>query len=141
MKALTLWNPWAVFMADGQKTIETRSWGTRYRGPLAIHAAKMTREHRDICMEQFYRDLIRDAGYKTIDDLPSGEIVAIGRLANCYCMTAADIRTVQDVAPDELALGDWSPGRYAWVFEIDKCLLDDPIPARGYQGLWDWESS
>ena len=40
MKALTLWQPWASLIAVGAKTIETRSWSTKYRGPLAIHAAK-----------------------------------------------------------------------------------------------------
>lgn len=39
MKALTLWQPWATLVALGVKTIETRSWSTSYRGPLAIHAA------------------------------------------------------------------------------------------------------
>lgn len=38
MKALTLHQPWASLVALGVKTIETRSWGTSYRGPLAIHA-------------------------------------------------------------------------------------------------------
>ncbi len=38
MKALTLWQPWASLVALGVKTIETRSWSTKYRGPLAIHA-------------------------------------------------------------------------------------------------------
>lgn len=39
MKAVTLWQPWASLVAIGAKTIETRSWATSYRGPLAIHAA------------------------------------------------------------------------------------------------------
>ncbi len=40
MKALTIRQPWASLIAAGVKTIETRSWSTRYRGPLAIHAGK-----------------------------------------------------------------------------------------------------
>lgn len=40
MKALTLHQPWASLIAAGVKTIETRSWSTRYRGPLAVHAGK-----------------------------------------------------------------------------------------------------
>ena len=40
MKALTLWEPWATLVAEDVKTIETRSWGTNYRGPLAIHSAQ-----------------------------------------------------------------------------------------------------
>src|SRR6202030_2406661 len=40
MKALTLTQPWATLVAIGAKRIETRSWPTLYRGPLAIYAAK-----------------------------------------------------------------------------------------------------
>lgn len=39
MKALTIWQPWATAIAIGAKRIETRSWETHYRGPIAIHAA------------------------------------------------------------------------------------------------------
>ncbi len=40
MKALTLYQPWATLVALGAKRIETRSWTTKYRGPLAIHVSK-----------------------------------------------------------------------------------------------------
>src|SRR5271154_3146538 len=39
MKALTLWQPWASLMAMGHKKVETRVWETKYREPIAIHAA------------------------------------------------------------------------------------------------------
>ena len=40
MKALPVTQPYATLVALGAKHIETRSWSTRYRGPLAIHAGK-----------------------------------------------------------------------------------------------------
>lgn len=40
MKAITLTQPYATLVSLGMKKIETRSWSTNYRGPLAIHAAK-----------------------------------------------------------------------------------------------------
>lgn len=40
MKALTVRQPWASLIAIGAKRIETRSWRTSFRGPIAIHAAK-----------------------------------------------------------------------------------------------------
>jgi activating signal cointegrator 1 len=40
LKALSLYQPWASLVALGVKTIETRSWSTSYRGPLAIHAGR-----------------------------------------------------------------------------------------------------
>jgi len=44
IKALSLSNgyaaPWASWIREGRKTIETRMWGTGYRGPVLICAAK-----------------------------------------------------------------------------------------------------
>lgn len=49
MRCLTLTQPWATLVAIGAKRIETRSWSTSYRGPLAIHAGKKwTREDREL---------------------------------------------------------------------------------------------
>jgi len=42
LKALTLWQPWASLLAGGGKMFETRSWKTNYRGPVVIHAAKLS---------------------------------------------------------------------------------------------------
>lgn len=39
MKALTVRQPWAQLIADGHKTIELRTWATKYRGPLLITAS------------------------------------------------------------------------------------------------------
>lgn len=47
MKALTIRQPWASLIAHGVKTIETRSWSTKYRGPLAIHAGKAKPERSE----------------------------------------------------------------------------------------------
>ena len=38
--ALSLKQPWASTFACGEKTIETRTWSTSYRGPLAIHTSQ-----------------------------------------------------------------------------------------------------
>jgi len=40
MKAISLHQPWASMIADGRKTIETRSWPTNYRGELLICSTK-----------------------------------------------------------------------------------------------------
>lgn len=39
MKALTIRQPWAHLIAIGKKTVEIRSWATKYRGPLLITAS------------------------------------------------------------------------------------------------------
>lgn len=41
LPALTVKQPWAAWIASGEKTIETRTWSTGYRGPLAICSASL----------------------------------------------------------------------------------------------------
>ena len=40
MKVLTVRQPWAHLIAAGGKDIENRTWTTRYRGPVLIHASQ-----------------------------------------------------------------------------------------------------
>jgi hypothetical protein len=40
MKAITIKQPWATIIAEGYKEYEFRTWKTRYRGDILIHAGK-----------------------------------------------------------------------------------------------------
>jgi hypothetical protein len=40
-KAISLKQPWAGWVAEGKKTLETRKWNTKYRGDLVICSSKM----------------------------------------------------------------------------------------------------
>jgi len=70
IKALSVKQPWAQLIADGRKTIETRSWQTDYRGPLLICAAKNP----------------------LIEPFPSGVAVAVAELTECRPMELKDDR-------------------------------------------------
>lgn len=37
MKALSIKEPWSTLIIEGGKTIELRTWRTKYRGPVLIH--------------------------------------------------------------------------------------------------------
>jgi len=39
MKLLSVRQPWASAIVNGEKDVENRTWSTRYRGPVAIHAS------------------------------------------------------------------------------------------------------
>ena len=39
MKAITIKQPWASLIVHGIKDIENRSWSTKFRGRVLIHAA------------------------------------------------------------------------------------------------------
>lgn len=151
MKALALTQPWATLVAIGAKTIETRSWETSYRGPLAIHAAKgFPAEAQRVAAGYPFYDALAKAGYHTILDrqgvshnLPRGCVVATCRLVGCFRITRSatyQLRTGERVEITKLeeAFGDYTPGRWGWVL-TDVRAIDPPIPAIGARGLWDWD--
>ena len=143
LRALTLTQPWASLMAAGAKRIETRSWPTAYRGPVAIHAAKrFPPEARALCAyEPFHRALAGAAA----DDLPRGAIVAVGTLVEVVSTTDLDWRQMQAVVcasddpPDaflrEFIFGNYMPGRYAWLFK-NVVALPEPVVCPGRLGMW-----
>jgi hypothetical protein len=51
MKAISLWQPWASLWVSGRKIHETRSWRTRHRGWLAVHAARRIEADLSWCAE------------------------------------------------------------------------------------------
>lgn len=179
MRALTLHQPWASLVAAGVKQIETRSWSTSYRGPLAIHAGKKRIHFGGITYLKgtiFDRPQVVDrrtlrlpsgveVPHPDIDDWPKGAVVATAELVDVVPVNAwrADPRgdgwgyavlnagacvwvdENDSLAPrigewqsdvsDQLPFGDFTPGRFAWLLDNVR-RLDEPVPARGYQGLW-----
>ncbi len=67
MKALSIKQPWASMIAEGLKTIETRTWPTFYRGELLIVSSK-----------------------RPSDEGPAGKALAVAELIDCHRMTVDD---------------------------------------------------
>ena len=140
MKTWTIWQPHASLIAIGAKHDETSSRPApktlRPGDLLAIHAAKrvppkLPQELTErICATLF---IIATADWKTLCSLPRGQVLAIVRFTGCD--------HTEDCQPSEnqRLMGDWRPGRWAWHFEVVTSLLGNPIPAKGQQGLWEWE--
>lgn len=141
MKALTLHQPWASLVAIGAKRFETRSWpAPRTLQPgdlLAIHASKRAA----VCG---YDEMPVGAGYAATEALggswlvaraiPTGCVLAVCKFISCSEMRLQNLTTERN----ELLWGDWTPGRYAWELRV-AYRMPEPIPARGRQGLWEWE--
>src|SRR3546814_20184887 len=81
VKAISLWQPWASAIALGHKSIETRHWPTKYRGELALHAAK--RFGPD---EREFASIERALG-RMPARLPLGALVAVVDLLDCRTTT------------------------------------------------------
>ncbi len=162
MKAISLTQPFATLVAIGAKRLETRSWYTSYRGPLAIHAAKgYPKTALKLASVEPLRNALTHAGLDPLS-LPRGMIVATCRLVAVFHISDRELShqlpaqqadaplmvslaeewpvpewvTIPPTQP-ELSFGDYAPGRYAWVL-YNVTPLPQPIPARGAFGLWDW---
>lgn len=151
MKAISLLQPWASLIAIGAKKIETRSWSTKYRGPLAIHASKKLWKFMEYLPEERLIGLtLWETGlYHTLKDLPHGAVIATCNLVDVRYMLQGKLFRYENGAviaggeipmpgEPELSFGDYTPGRFAWMLEDIK-MLKSPIPAKGHQSLWNWE--
>ena len=151
MKILTLWEPWATYIALGVKTIETRSWATPYRGPVAIHAGRTGQTLP--ASEEHIRD-VPELARRIPDPLwypwPLGRVVAVAHLTACFSV-AEVLREPAREQPGEVRdgdghvrliswadwrLGDLSAGRCGWAIE-DVQKLAVPVAVRGQRGLLD----
>lgn len=155
MKVLSVTQPWASLIAIGAKKIETRSWPTKFRGRIAIHASKrFTSDDKDTCNFDPFRNALGEAygwnpkcfkGVHLVDPnvLPTGVILCTAELYDCQSIWySPDIQNtrdwVYDILEKERAFGDFSAGRFGW-FLRDVRPLPEPIPAKGSLGLWDFD--
>lgn len=103
MKALSIRQPWASLIVLGIKDIENRTWATRERGTILVHASKgMTRaEHEDaieFAVEVIRADprnagkaektTLRELGF-AFDDLQRGGIIGQVDIVDCVRASAS----------------------------------------------------
>lgn len=102
MKALSVQQPWAQLIAQGDKTIEVRSWVAKYRGPLLIVSSRA----------QIVTAKLEAGGEQV---LPVG-----------IAITIVDLVEVRPLRPDDVesaCISQHRQGMWAWV-------LKDPRPAK-----------
>lgn len=120
--ALTVRPPWSVAIAHGHKTVENRSWPTKYRGPLLIHEGKTV--DRTALHHPAFRAFAATfpPGTTLGDVLHPGCIVAAVDLTGCH--------------PDDDRCTPWSAlGQWHWELPGVR-PLPEPVPCRGALGLW-----
>lgn len=125
MRAISITQPWASLVALGLKRIETRSWGTNFRGIIAIHATK----HMNAVAGQLHVLL------HMVDILPEyiplGSIIAVATVREVYPTRL----TPKDLPESERMFGDFGPGRFAWLLDNVHALCPQYVCA-GHLGLW-----
>lgn len=157
LKAISLLQPWATLVAMGVKTIETRSWSTKYRGPLVICSSaaiparvkKQLNDHTD----PLSRTIFDYTGQFAIQlPMPLGQALCVVDLVDC--IPGVNFRRTKTqgwerdsvYSPEvfaydrEFIMGDLesSPKRFGWLLTRVRRL---PLPyhVKGTLGLWDIE--
>ena len=121
MMTLTVKEPWASLIAAGTKRIENRTWETKYRGPLAIHAGKSPASPSAL-------EWLEDNGI-VVPSLVYGKIVAVVNLIDCVEL---------DDLPGDLVDDVFAEGPWCWIL-ADARLVTPPIAAKGKLGLWRFD--
>lgn len=144
LPALTIWQPWASFLALGLTPFETRSWpppGKLIGERIALHAAA-----RPVGPDT--RKWAERAGAPL---LPLGQVIATAVLAAAYRLGpdttgSGQHRVHARIGPFSARrdlikadqFGNFTPGRWVWYFTGPE-RLTPPAFARGDRGIWQWD--
>ena len=125
MKALTIKEPWATLIIDGYKKYEFRSWKTKYRGKILIHAG-MSLE----------KDMLKKFENYNLE-FSKGQIIGEANLTDCILV---DEKFNQELLKiDPIVYGNSNHVmKYAWKLENIK-KYNEPISVKGKLGLWNYE--
>ncbi len=149
IKVLSILQPWASLAVLGHKRIETRSWNTKYRGELYIHASlgkNYKKLKADDPLYRFYHPLFAYNKIEPMEKLPFGAIIGKVDLVETIQFDKNTINREQDFhygslfeyTPQELAFGDYTTGRFGWLL-ANPVMFDKPIPAKGQLGIWNYD--
>ena len=76
MKVLTIKQPWASLIMQKDKRFEFRSWQTKYRGEILIHAGK-----------GIDKEAVKRLQKYIPKDMPTGKILGKATLVDCVKMS------------------------------------------------------
>lgn len=151
MKVISLLQPWATLVIIGAKKIETRSWNTKFRGPILIHASKKKDPdgyslwHSKHCWDRFTNN-------KHFAELPFGSIVGKADIIEststefyrnakeagiAICNESGSTKKlIEEDWEQEFAFGDFSGNRFGWLLKNPVEFIN-PFKAKGNLGLWN----
>ena len=127
MKVITVKQPYATLIAEGLKKYEFRTWNTKYRGDILIHAGKTVDKK---AIERF-----KDYNF----EYPTGCIIAKAKITD---VEYVDEEFVNKVGPTNplvykgiIEKKDWD----GYGFKIENVEKIKPISIKGQLGLWNYD--
>ncbi|MBE6147668.1 MAG: ASCH domain-containing protein [Firmicutes bacterium] len=126
MKVITIKQPFATLIAEGLKEYEFRTWKTKYRGEILIHAGK------GIDKKAMTR-------YKHLNlKYPSGCIIAKATITDCVYIDKEMKKLLKEKNPlvyyGIINHDDWN----GYGFKLENVKKIEPIPTNGKLSLWEY---
>lgn len=119
MKAISVRQPWAWLITRGHKPVENRTWKTKQRGLVLIHAAKgMTREEYDIA-HGMAMGIDPSMRFPWFENMERGGLVGMAEITDCV----------------DSCSSPWFVGPYGFMLRGAVALPFVPMPGR--LGLFD----
>ena len=127
MKVLTIKQPFATLIAEGIKCYEFRTWKTKYRGDILIHAGKGIDKK---AMEK----------YKHFEfHYPSGCILAKVTLCDCIKIDEAMRENLrkenEEVYSHVISHKEWE----GFGFQLKEVQKIEPVYVKGRLSFWNYE--
>nr|MBP3680355.1 ASCH domain-containing protein [Clostridia bacterium] len=126
MKTLTIKQPWATLIIQGDKRFEFRSWKTSYRGDLLIHAGKGIDKEAMKRLKKYIPE-----------DMPLGKIIGKVKLVDCIKMSP-EFKEMLLKENNEIYTKSSFQENYGWQVENVE-VFNHPIPVKGQLSLWEYE--
>lgn len=123
MKAISIKQPWASLIVNGYKEYEFRSWNTKFRGKVYIHASK------EVEKESLQRFEQLGLNY------PTGQIIGSAVITNCIPITKEFETALIEENP--LVYGA-RENRTGYAFQMESIQkFEHPVPMKGMLGFWN----
>ena len=123
MKVISIKQPWASLIISGYKIYEFRTWKTKYRGRLLIHASKTIDKK---ALQRFEHLNL---------EYPLGQVIGEVDLIDCLELNPSLARKIYN-EDSNVYKNVLNHVGYAWKLENVK-KYDDYITINGKLGLWE----
>jgi hypothetical protein len=139
MKALSLIQPWAELIVSGHKTVELRTWPTRFRGEFLIHASKAGSNKRLLaCGPEYFAKYFPSVKIDW-NKLDFGKIVGKAILKEVKTYENAD--TLEKDSSLHFAPAAYDEFPVFGFLLKDAARFQTPIPVRGALNFWEYKGA
>jgi hypothetical protein len=136
MKTITIKQPWAHLICSGIKDIENRTWPTKFRGRVLVHASAKPAQSGlvvNVLNEQQWSSLTYDQRILLRSNtIPNSAIIGSVEIVDCVINHSS----IWAEKTDSVLYHAEKP-IYNWVL-ANPVLFTKPIPAKGKLSFWDF---